>query len=61
MKQITLTEENYRILNACVEFAEEDLEETDGMIKVSSDQIPVLLSDVHILRAAIEFCTRDVP
>ena len=64
MKQITLTEENFKILNMCIEFCLDDLQETGGYLEASRPEFAAR-ADVHTeadvlnLQSAIEFCTVD--
>ncbi len=54
VKQITLTNENFKTLTACIRFCLEDLQVTEGRI------VPdVTLEDVANLSASVAICTKE--
>lgn len=64
MQQVTLTEDNFKILQQVVQFAIEDLEETQGAAPQGrlwpSDSKSATYEDCLNLESAIEHCTRRV-
>jgi hypothetical protein len=64
MKQITLTDDNFKTLQEVVEFAIEDLNETQGGYPQGrlnpSSPTSATYADCENLQSAIEFCTKEV-
>jgi hypothetical protein len=61
MKQITLTDANFKILNMCVQFCIEDVQETGGYLEASRPELTTRTREADLLglESAIELCTVD--